>query len=141
MRYLILILTVVACGCDVPEQSDRQARRERRDSHRRRRVEPDEPIVKPTILGDVAEAQRLQITARATGMRELAAQYKAGTIKTVYDAHTLYLNNDRAARKQFDESLQKRLEKDLKQTASDDLPSNADVLFDAIAEEFETFIK
>ena len=142
MRYLIILSIFIAAGCEQGDNQDRQTRRERRTDHRRRRDEPDAPIVTPNkVLGDVAEAQKAQIIARAIGMRELAAQYRNGNIKTVYDAHNLYLNNDRVARKAFDEALQKRLEKDLKQTSSDDLPAKADTLFDAIAEEFEEIVK
>ena len=142
MRYLIIFLIFIAAGCEQQDTQDRPSRRERRVDHRRRRDEPDTPIVTPhKVLGDVAEAQKAQVTARAIGMRELAAQYRNGNIKTIYDAHNLFLTNDRVSRKAFDEALQQRMEKALKQASSDDLPSNADVLLDAIAEEFESILK
>lgn len=131
LTLLFALLVSLILGCAEDGQ-----RRDRRD--RRRNRDDDAPIVKPND-NSLAAAQFAQAKARADGLRELAAQYRNGTIKSMYDAKDVYVKLDHVARLAFDEVFNSRMKREFNARMDDksNLPSDADKVFESMAAELD----
>lgn len=143
MRLLFVLLisfVVLGCGGDADTRKSREERRQRRLRGDNDPVVVD-PVNKPidTSVG-LGETQKLQVQARAAGMRELARSIRSGQVKDVWAARSQFEKFDQDSRNAFDGGLGVRFEKDLK-TNDDSLPSTAADSFEKYATEIESILK
>lgn len=127
---ILALLCAFFIGCGDGERGNRRERRRNRD---------DQEIVKPIDNGTLTAAQFTQAKARADGLRELAAQFRAGDLKTMYDAKDAYVKLDHAAREAFDKAFNSRMKRefDSKMDEKSTLPSDSDKIFESIADELD----
>lgn len=131
MRLISILLIFTLLGCDD------------NGGNRRRRRPIDDTIATPTPIEKampLTEAQRTQVSARASMFKELAANARNGSAKTIWDVNKFCVEYDKISRSNYDSAFSRAMANSLR-TNDDNLPANAAEIFEGMAKQFEAVLK